>query len=350
MDIYAIKNLYAYEDGDTVTPDMGLQIADGHGLQQYYDPTTFAVKETDFSQFPAVLFPQAYSSKLGRIIVPETEGQQWYYNNITDAAGILDSQGNVKTAFQDRFEKTTVTLNGATFPALRIKGNLVGPTRTDVTDKRIYYVSSYRGMQITCQKTIPIMSSVGDAYDVLLSCVGQNGSGDNVLSSDNDWVQFSSYLQLAGSTVQGATAQFQRLVNGAWQNLTNQTGVCEISGNVIKLFDAAVNGSEMFRCVMTYSGKTYQKTFEVTDIHDPLYVVDGCSILGDTIAPGERATFSPKVYRRDNGEEVSGFSFSYVITKRSDGTVVTDFDITAVTYDNVVSVDGVLIRTHAHKD
>lgn len=349
MELTAIKTLYGFEDGDTVTPAMGVQIATGHGLQQYYNPTTFQVEETDFTRYPATLYPQPYSSKLGRVIVPETIGQQWYYNNITDAAGILDASGNVKSAYQSTFEKTTVTVNGSTFPALKIKGNLVGPSQTDVTDKRIYYVSSYRGMQITCEQTIPIMSSVGEAYSVLLSCVGVDGTGDNVLSNDNDWVQFSAYLQLAGSTIQGATCQFQRLVNNNWTNITNQTGVTEVSGNVIKLYDAAVEGVEMFRAVMTYGGKTYTKTFEVTDIHDPYYVVDGCNILGDTIRVGERATFSPKVYKRDTGEQVSGFSFTYVILKRSDGTVVTSFDVNALTYDNITSVGGVIVRTVASK-
>lgn len=347
MEITAIKQLYGFEDGDTVTPGMGVQIADGHGLQQYYNPTDFSVSETDFSRFPAILFPQPYSGKLGRIIVPSTQGQQWYYNNIADSAGILDSNGNVKSAFQSIFEKTTVTLNGQTFPALKIKANLVGPNQTDVTDKRIYYVSTYRGMQITCQQVIPVMSSVGDAYAVLLSCIGESGSGDNVLSSDNDWVQFTALLQLAGSTVQGATCQFQKLSGSTWVNLSNQTGVTEISNNVIKIYDAAVSGVEMFRAVMTYGGETYTKTFEVSDIHDPFYVMDGCSILGDTIRPGERATFTPKVYRRDTGDEVTGFSFSYVILKRSDSSVITQFDVSQLTYDNIVSVDGVIVRTIA---
>ena len=133
MSLTKVKTLYAYEDGDTITPRMGVQIAAGHGLTQYYDPATKQVTETDFSSYPPVLFPQAWSSKLASIVVPAS-GYQWYYNNISDNAGILDSNGNVKPAYSSLFEVTTVTLNNKTFPALRIKGNLVSAQQVDLTD------------------------------------------------------------------------------------------------------------------------------------------------------------------------------------------------------------------------
>ena len=62
-----IKTLYAYEDGDTITPRMGVQIATGHGLQQFYNAETWIVTNTNFADYPATLFPQPYSSKAGTI-------------------------------------------------------------------------------------------------------------------------------------------------------------------------------------------------------------------------------------------------------------------------------------------
>ena len=353
MTISGIKHLYGFEDGDTITPGMGVQIDAGYGLQQYYDPATGEVTATKFNEHPAILFPQCYSSKMGSIIVPETQGQQWYFNNISDNAGILDANGAVKAAYQDRFAVQTITMNGSTFPALRIKGNLVNANNRDFTDKRIYYRSTYRGMQITCEQVIPVQSAVGDAYNILLSIVGDNGVGDKVLSNDNDWVQYTAYLQLAGNTVQDATFQFQRNNGNGWVNITNQTGITEISGtaqglnNVLRLYEAAVDGCEMFRVVATLNNRTYVKTFEVTDIHDPLFIVDGCTITGDTIKPGETAAFNPKVYRRDNGEEETGFTFTYTIMKREDASVITSFGINALTYDNITSVGGILVRITA---
>ena len=70
MEYSAIKNLYGFEDGDCITPGMGVQIAAGYGLHQYYNSTTGNVIQTDFTQHNAVLFPQAYSSKTATIVVP----------------------------------------------------------------------------------------------------------------------------------------------------------------------------------------------------------------------------------------------------------------------------------------
>ena len=166
----AIDHLYAFEDGDVLTPAMGVSWVKpedvGYGLQQYWNPTINAVIETDFKQHPVFLFPQPYSSKMGSIVVPETEGQQWYYGNISDEGGILQN-GKVKDKFTDRFEVTTIELNKKVFPALKIKGNLA--TAADHTDKYIYYKSSWQGKQFTCQQLIPIMEAVGESYKVNIS-------------------------------------------------------------------------------------------------------------------------------------------------------------------------------------
>ena len=346
MSLTKVKTLYAYEDGDTITPRMGVQIAAGHGLTQYYDPATKQVTETDFSSYPAVLFPQAWSSKLASIVVPAS-GYQWYYNNISDNAGILDSNGNVKSAYSSLFEVTTVTLNNKTFPALRIKGNLVSAQQVDLTDKYIYFVGSYNGKQFTCQQQISVQAAAGNAYAILLSVEGADGSGDETLSADNDWIRYTGYLQLAGHTVLDATITFEHLVNGTWTAVTNVTGVTEISGNSLKIYDAAVEGTELFRAKCVYNSKTYYKTMEPSDIHDARYIDDGCSILGDTVKPGETAVFTPKVYLRETGDDVTtseGWTFEYVLIKRSDASVITDLTINQLTYDNINAKGGIAVR------
>lgn len=350
MELSAIKNLYAFQNGDTITPGMGVQIDEGYGLTQYYDPNTGEVSQTDFTQHPATLFPQAYSSKQAKIIVPETTGQQWYYNNISDNAGILDESGAVKEAYQNLFEVTTVTMNGMTFPALKIKGNLVSAENKDFTDKYIYYVSSYKGLQFTCQQMISVQSAVGDAYNILLSVTGEDGASDNVLSNDNDWVQYTAFLQLAGVTLTSATVKFQRMVDGEWADISNSVGLMEIDGNKIKIYQAAVEGVDVFRAVATYAGKTYYNTFEVTDIHDPFYIVDGCNILGDTISVGETATFSPAVFNRATGEEQTGWTFEYSLLKAADGSVIDDITIDGLTYENISAVGGLSVRITASKE
>ncbi len=344
--ISAIRHLYAYEDGDTITPAMGVKIDAGYGLQQYFNTATKKVVATDFTEHPAILFPQAYSSRQGKIIVPETTGQQWYYNNISTEGAILED-GAVKSKFSSIFELSSVVQNGQTFPALKIKGNLA--TESDYTDKYIYYSSTYQGKAFVCQQLIPIQAAAGDAYKVLISVEGESGSGDNVLSNDNDWIKYTADLQLAGQTVSGATCAWQKLVDGAWQALSNVTGLTEVSGNTLKVYNAAVEGVEEFRCAVTYGGKTYYETVQATDIHDPYYIEDGCSVTGDAVKKGETVTFSPKVYDRSSGEVSTGWTFSYTLTQRSDGSVITDVTVSALTYDNINRYGGINVRIEAIK-
>jgi hypothetical protein len=343
----AIKRLYAYEDGDTITPAMGVSIDTGYGLVQYWNPTTKAVVNTDFSVHNATLYPQPYSSQKGAIVIPETEGQQWYYNNISDEGAILEN-GAVKSKFADRFSIGTKQVNGKTFPCLVIIGNLA--TEDDHTDKYIYYSSTYDGKAFTCQQLIPIQSSVGDAYSVLISIEGEDGSGDNVLSNDNDWVKATANLQLVGQNVTGAMSiVFQKLVGSTWQDISNVSGLSEIGTNTCKLYNAAVEGVEMIRAKITYGGKDYYGFYEVSDVHDPYYIDVGCNIAGDAVKSGETATFTPVVYDRSSGEVSTGWTFTYTLTKKTDGSVITDFDETALTYDNIKSVGGVIVRIEATK-
>ena len=344
-----VKTLYAYEDGDAITPKMGVVIENGYGLQQYYDPNTGEVSQTRFDEHPAILYPLPWSSKQATYLVPQSG--QWYYNNISDNAGILDSNGAVKSAYSSLFAVTTVTQNGMTFPALKIKGNLVDKTKNDYTDKYIYYVGTYRGKQFTCQQLIPVQAAVGDAYNLLVAVEGADGTGAETLSADNDFVKYTAYLQLAGNTISGVSFRWQHYENGAMKDISAMPGV-EISGNTMIVRDAAVEGTELFRVAATYNGKTYYKTLEVSDVHDPLYIDEGCNITGDNIQKGETATFNPRVIERETGNDVTesgGWSFQYTIINRKDGSVNTDLTVSSLTYERILAVGGISVRVQANR-
>lgn len=293
-----------------------------------------------------LLYPQAYSSKAGTVVVPETAGQQWYYGNITDEGGIL-SGGKVKEKYASLFEAATVEANGKTFPALKIVGNLA--TEADHSDKYIYYKSSYQGKDFTCQQLIPIQESVGDSLRVLITCAGADGSGDNVLSADNDWVQFTASLQRSGVTVtDGVTYQWQRYVGGAWTDMETVDALFTVSGASLKCFDAGVEGVELFRCVATYGGQQYMGSCEATDIHDPFYVEPGRSIPRQSVLPGETVTYSPKVYERATGAEQDGWTFAYSFVD-NDGQALDDLTKDNLTYANIAKHGGFAVRIEASK-
>ncbi len=355
-----IKTLYAYEDGDTITPRMGVQIAAGHGLQQFYDAQTHVVTNTDFGTYPATLFPQPYSGKEGFVVVPAVGGQ-WYLNNISDNSGILDANGAVKSAYSSMFEVTTVTMNGKTFPGLVIKSNLVTPQNNVATDIYIYYAGTYAGKQFVCEQMIPVQTVVGNAYKLLVSVAGANGTGDEVLSDDQDWIQYTAMLQMmsTGTTISDAVITFEHFGSNGWEAVTHQAGVVEVNSanHTLKLYDAAVDGTELYRAKAVYLGKTYYETMNPTDEHDPYYIVDGCSIAGDTVQRGETVSFNPKVYKRRNGvgEEDAdvtaseGWTFTYTLVSQRTGDTITAINQTGITFETLTQYGGISVRIQASK-
>ena len=94
-----------------------------------------------------------------------------------------------------------------------------------------------------------------------------------------------------------------------------------------------------------------------TDEHDPYYIVDGCSIAGDTVKRGESVTFSPKVYKRHNGfgeedEDVTtkeGWTFTYTLVSQKDGTVITAINQTGINFDKLTEYGGIATRIQASR-
>lgn len=345
----AIDHLYAYDDGDTITPGMGIKWVngdEGYGLQQYFDESSGKVVATDFKEHPVLIFPQPYSTKEGKIIKPEAEGQQFYFGNISDEGSIL-SNGVVKDKFKDRFELSSVEMNGSTYPAIKIKDNIA--TVADHTDKHIYYSSTYRGKQFVCDQLIPIQATSGDALKVLISVVGENGSGDYVLSSNNDYVKFTARLQRAGVPItEDFDVEWQRMINGNWNKITTIQKMFEVVKPVLTVYAAGVEGMELFRAKVTYNNKVYYGTCEATDIHDPFYVEMGRSKPTREVGVGEKITYNPRVYERSSGDLSTGWTFTYTLTDFN-GDKVTDTDQNSLTYDNIKKHGSIAVRIDAHR-
>lgn len=329
---------------------MGVQIDAGYGLTQYWDEQQGRVVNTDFTQHSPVLYPYPYSSKRGQYVVPATQGQQWYYNNPeSETAGILDESGNVKSAYASLFEKTTITVGGATYPALRIKGNLC--SANDLSDKHIYYKSVYNGKPFTCSQLIPVQTTVGDAKEILISITTADGSGSTALTNTNGWIQLTAALQRAGSAIAGATYQWQKLVNGAWVNVTNNPTVIEVSNatpHIIKVYANGVDSEDIFRVVVTHEGVTSYKTQQLTDTSDIFYIFEGCSQAGDAVEDGVNVSFTPVVYDRKNNvpDTSNTWHFSFLLLNLITGAQVGNPSTTVpfvVQYSTLQAEQGVAV-------
>lgn len=349
MNIYQTRDLYAYADGDCITPSMGVSIDAGYSLAQYWNTTEGKIVNTDFTKHNAKLYPQGYSSLEGKVIVPESGS--WHIGSPTSTALAFDSSGKCTTSgYTDKFKVTTIVVNSTTLPCLVICGNLA--SSTDLTTKHIYYVGEYNGMKFTCHEEILVQVAVADAYDIIISKAGDSGEGDTVITNDDDWVQLTPYLIRGGANVVGATYKWEQLINGVWTAITNRASYTELGSNgVLKIFEAAVNGLEYFRVTATLGTTVVRKVVDIADTHDPYYLDDGCSTSAGVKA-GESVTFSPKVYVRSTNlpDTDHSWSFAFTVTNSQSGNVLMTANTSLrLSYDQIKNYGGrVKVQTRAY--
>lgn len=343
LNIYQVRDIYAYADGDCILPAMGVSIDSGYSLTQYWDPEQRKVINTDFSQHNAKLYPQAYSTNAGGIIVPESGN--WYIGNTAGSPLTFDASGNcTTTGYSGIFKLSTITANGLSQPCLVICGNIAKVS--DLTNKMIYYKGTYDGRSFTCQQEITVIVASANSYDILVSCVGDNDvAGDNIITNDNDYVMFTPYLLRGGVTVTGASFSWEQLKEGSWQAISNTSKLTELdSSGCLKVYEAAVYGVEYFRVTGTLSGTSAEvkKVVSVSDTHDPYYLLDGCSTAGECKS-GETVTFAPQVFDRQTNQPdtVNPWKYQFTVTDRSSGDVLLTANTTlSLTYNQIRNYGG----------
>ncbi len=352
--ISAIDTLYAYDDGDTITPGMGVSIAAGHALAQFWDANSKSVSaDSDFTIVAnqPTIYPLAYSSSAAAYIVPDADGAQWYLNNLgSDTAGILSDTGAVKDSFSDRFSVTTYTVNSKTYPALKIIGNLCD--EDDLTSKVLYYQGTYNGKQFTCSIDIPISSVSGTQYEVIISSVNEDGVNDTVIDADTETLVLTSFLNAANTEVSADSYKWQKLIGDTWTDLTTSAGVQSVSsdGRTLTIYDAGLDGTESFKAIVTLDGGVYTATIVLSDTHDPYYIDKGKDFAGESVPKTSTITYTPKVYCRSTGVLQTGWSFSYTLTN-NDGDVLdssssaTSFSVAGSTVHENGTVNTIITAT-----
>lgn len=350
--IYQVRDIYAYADGDCILPAMGVSIDSGYSLTQYWDPEQKKVINTDFTVHNAKLFPQAYSTNAVDIIVPDSAA--WYIDSTTGQPLQFDGSGNcITTGYSGIFKKSTIVANGKAQPCLVICGNLA--KESSLTNKMIYFVGTYDGRSFVCQQEISVVMATSNSYDVIVSCEGDNKvSGDNIITNENDFVKFTPYLLRGGVTVTGATFTWEQLKEGTWQTINNTSQLTEIDSNgCLKVYAAAVYGVEYFRVTAKLSGTSadVKKVVSVSDTHDPYYLLDGCSTAGE-VKNGETAVFSPQVFERTTNQPDTfhDWKFQFTVTDSTTGDVLLTANTTlSLSYQQIRGYGGkIRVQTRAY--
>lgn len=341
MNVSQIREIYAYSDGDVITPNMGVSIDSGFGLFQFWDSQTNTVVNTDFTKHNAKLFPQAYSSAAGKIIVPDSG--TWHIGSPTATALAFDASGKCTTSgYQSIFKLSSIAMNGVTQPCLVIIGNLA--TATSLTDKHLYYVGEYDGRQFTCHQAVTVQVAMGDAYDVIISATDASGNtGDYVISNETDVVKLIPYVYRGGVQVSGTSFAWERLKDGVWTVVTNQPAFTVLgSDGSLTIYRNAVDGIEYYRVTATYQSVSVKKVQQVNDETDPYYIDDGCD-HSSGVKSGETVTFNPKVYNRHTNQVDSAHTWTFAFTVSDGGTgdvLTTATGSLSLTYDRIKDWGG----------
>ena len=349
MNIYNIRELYAYGDGDCITPTMGVSIDPGYALAQYWNTTEGKIVNTDFSVHNAKLFPQGYSSLEGKFVVPESG--TWHIGSPSSNALTFDASGKCTTSgYTSKFKLSTIEVDSITLPCLVICGNLA--SATDLTTKHIYFVGQYNGMQFTCHQEITVQIAMADSYDIMVSVLDDEGnSGDTVIANKQDSVTLSPYLIRGGVNVAGATYTWEQLTGGDWKTIKHTAGVTEISGGVLKIFEAAVYGLEHFRVTATLGTTVVRKVIDIADTSDVYYLDDGCSTSAG-VKTGETVTFNPKVYVRATNVPDTQYNWKFaftVINGKTGDVLMTANTSLKLTYDTIKGYGSrIKVQTRAY--
>jgi hypothetical protein len=340
--ISAIDTLECVVDGDTIVPRMAFVMGAGVGTTQYYNPTT-KVCSPDYTDTNTqiMLYPCCYSSNAGKYVVPTEGTERWYFNNPDSSEALIvdPDTGNVKEKYKNYFtnlddngNKLTYTVNGQTFPALKIIGNLAGENSINSynQDVAIYFKGEINGVSTTCHGDIAIRETVGNVYDIVLSCVNEGGHPDTVIDSDSETLEITADLQLNGASIQAGAWSWKKASAGNLIDIVTKgdlvKGVVGVTvsndGKTITLTEAAIDSTEQFYAVATLDGNTYTKGIEVCDTHDPYYIEMGRSTASNLIRATETVTYTPQVLARASRTTQTNWTFSYAILDYNGSTIV----------------------------
>lgn len=354
MEISAIDTLEAILDGDTIVPGMNFVLPAGVGKTQYYNPSTNTCTP-DYTKAAnqIQLYPYCYSSGTGKFIIPDANSYMWYLNDPNSAsAEILAAPGGaVASKFASMFQKTTYTVNGQTFPALKIIGNFA--SAGSLNDAVIYFKGTFNGLEVTCHGDIGVKESVGDLFDILINCVNEDGVNDTVIDNDSEYLVLTAELQNNGASVAASGAwSWMRATASGLVAVSNTSGVTELSNSnkTLKLYDPAVEGTEEYFACVTHNSVNYKKGIQVSDTHDPYFINIGRSTASNMVKEGDTVTYTPSVVARSGLKVQTGWAFTFTLRDHTGATIRTATGKTlTVTGTEVMEKGGINVHITATK-
>lgn len=336
-EVKGITRIKYVKQGDTVT--CGLRST--FPLKQFISNGNGAVSPSFATNKPCI-YPVVRSSLSASRISPETVGYKWYYNTVEIQ---FDNSGNslaLGSLAAGTFHSEWKSVDGFGCPTLTICKELASANNIDSDSIEFSgVVNTGFATVVSASIEVAIEQTEGDAY---VAYIAINNGG--VIDDDVETLTAKAHLLVGGVEVTSG-------VKYAWYKMavTGGTDGWVSTGNTsqsITIGASAINNKELYRCVITSGGKSAESVIEVADETDVLIIypnpTDGA---GNTVpeevgSAQQRITYVPKVYKRGTSEEVSGYTFNYLLTNSSGDEIASQDGGTsfAVTLAHAIQADG----------
>lgn len=316
-EVRGLTTIKYVKQGDTLTCGLRSTLP----LKQFITNDCRTVSPSFVANSPCI-YPVVKSALTNSRVQPNATGYKWLYNNLEltfDANGLSTAVGSIAAG---TFKSEWKSVDGDfAVPTLSIKKNLASASNINADVIEFQGVAN-TGFAANVSASIEISIEQTDG-EAVVGYISVNNGG--VIDDNTSALVATAHLLIGGvAPSSGVTYAWYKMVvtNGvdSWvsQNHTSQS---------INIGASAINSNELYKCVMTYSGKTTEAVLEVADETDALIIypnpTDGNSnTVAEELSSSQTSIiYVPKVYKRSTSTEVSGCAFSYSLTNSS-GTVI----------------------------
>lgn len=288
------------------------------------------------------IYPVVRSSLKAMRIEPAATGVEWKFNGtaiVFDASGLSKAMGSIPAG---TFKSEVKKVDGFTLPTLTILKEIASSGNID-SDTIEFKGVVNTGFQSVVSASIEVAIEQTDGE----SCMGYitiNNGG--VVDDTTSQLKATAHLMIGGvEKTDGVTYKWYKMkvVNGVdgWETMNK-------SSSSITITASDINSSELYKCEMSYNGKSSSSVMEVSDETDILIIYPNPTNAAGAQVPEELSSaqtsiiYRPKVYKRTTETEVKGFTFNYLVTDAAGDSIASQDggDSFTVTIDHAVKAGG----------
>lgn len=286
-------------------------------LKQFITNGTNAITPSFVTNRPCI-YPVIRSSLTATRLSPLTTGVVWSYNGSVinfDSNGLSTAMGAIAAG---TFKSEVKTIDGITVPTLTILKDIASVSNID-SDTILFQAVVNTGFQTSVSASIEIGIEQTDG-EAFIPYITVNNGG--VIDDNVSTLTAKAHLLVGGSEqTTGVTWKWYKMIvtNGVdgWVSINKTT-------QQITLAASDINVSELYKCEVSFSGKTADAVLEVADETDVLIIFPnptdghGNTVPEELNADGQtQIVYAPEVRKRENQAVQSGFSFNYLLTNSS---------------------------------